>query len=115
MFSADFEKAFDSIDHTFLFSHLKSYGFSPDFIQWVKTLFNNAESYVMNDGHSTGHFPLKRGKRQGDPLSAYLFILALEVMLFQLRSNEQIEGIKINDFKVKLAAYADDTNLFLHT
>ena len=56
----------------------------------------------MNNGHSTGYFLLKRGTRQGDPLSAYLFILALEVMLFQLRSNEQIEGIKINDFEVKL-------------
>ena len=33
LFSADFEKAFDSIDHTFLFSVLKSYGFGPDFIQ----------------------------------------------------------------------------------
>ena len=33
-------------------------------------------------------------------------------MLFQVRSNEQIEGIKINDFEVKLAAYADDTYFF---
>ena len=112
LFSADFEKAFDSIDHTFLFSVLKSYGFGPDFIQWVKTLFSNAESCVMNNGQSTGYFPLKRGTRQGDPLSAYLFILALEVMLFQVRSNEQIEGIKINDFEVKLAAHADDTYFF---
>ena len=63
LFSADFEKAFDSIDHTLLFSALKSYGFCPDFIQWVKTLFNNAESCVMNNGHSTGYFPLKRGTR----------------------------------------------------
>ena len=81
-----------------------SYGFGPDFIQWVKTLFSNTESYVMNNGHSTGYLPLKRRTRQGDPLSAYLFILALEVMLFQVRSNEQTEGIKINDLKVKLFA-----------
>ena len=112
LFSADFEKAFDSIDHTFLFSVLRSYGFGPDFIQWVKTFFNNAESCVMNNGHSTGYFSLKRGTRQGDPLSAYLLILALEVMLLQVRSNEQIEGIKINDFEVKLSAYADDTYFF---
>ena len=64
------------------------------------------------NGHSTGYFPLKRGTRQGDPLSAYLFILALEDLLFQVRSNEQIEGIKINDFEVKLSAYADDTYFF---
>ena len=48
LFSADFETSFDLIDHTFLFSVLKPYGFGPDFIQWVKTLFNNTESCVMN-------------------------------------------------------------------
>ena len=32
LFSADFEKAFDSIDHTFILAVLKSYGFGPDFI-----------------------------------------------------------------------------------
>ena len=48
LFSADFEKAFDSIDHTLILAVLKSYGFGPDFIQWVKTLLNNAESCVMN-------------------------------------------------------------------
>ena len=58
LFSADFEKAFDSIDHTFILAVLKSYGFGPDFIQWAKILLNNAESCVMNGGKSTGYFPL---------------------------------------------------------
>ena len=53
LFSADFEKAFDSIEHPLLFAVLKSFGFGADFIQWIKTFFNNAESYVMNNGNST--------------------------------------------------------------
>ena len=77
LFSADFEKAFDSIDHCFLFLVLKSFGFSPDFLQWVRTLLKNSESCVMNNGFSTGYFALERGTRQGDPLSACHFILAL--------------------------------------
>ena len=72
LFSADFEKAFDSIEHTFIFATLESFGFGPQFIQWVRTFLKNAESCVMNNGHSTGYFSLKMGTRQGDPLSAYL-------------------------------------------
>ena len=63
----------------------------------------------MNNGHSTGYFPLEKGTRQGDLLSAYLFILALELMFIQIRNNDQIKGLKINDNIIKLSAYADDT------
>ena len=82
------------------------------FIQWVKTLFSDAESCAMNNGHSTGYFPLKRGTWQRRSLVSVPLILALEVMLIQVRSNDQTEGIKINDFEVKLSAYADDTYFF---
>ena len=59
LFSGDFEKAFDSIDHTFILVVLEKCGFGPDFINEVKTLFTGAESCVMNNGHSTGYFHLK--------------------------------------------------------
>ena len=96
--------------HCFLFSVLESFGFGPEFLQWVRVLFKNAESCVMNnDGHTTGYFPLERGSRQGDPLSAYLFILALEIMFIQIRNNDPIKGLKIDDNIIKLSAYADDT------
>ena len=54
LFLADFEKAFDSIDHCFMFSVLKSFSFGPDFIQWVRTLFKNSQSCVMNNGFAHG-------------------------------------------------------------
>ena len=93
---------------TFILAVLKSYGFGPDFIQWLKTL-PNAES-CHKRGKSTGYFPLQRGKRQGDPLSAYLFILALKVMLFQIRKDDNYQ--RHNDRKRKLSAYADDIYFF---
>ena len=69
----DIEKAFDSVDHSFLFAALESMNFAPDFINWIKVLSNKQESCVINGGTSTGYFPLERGSRQGDPISAYLF------------------------------------------
>ena len=79
------------------------------FTQWVKTFINNTGSCVMNRGKSTRYFPLKRGTRQGDPLSAYLLILALEVMLTQIRKDDSLRGITAEDTVIKLSAYADDT------
>ena len=60
LFSADFEKVFDSIEHAFLFAVLKSYSFGPQFIQWVRTFVKNAESCVLNSGHSMGCFLSER-------------------------------------------------------
>ena len=59
LFSADFEKAFDFIEHTFIFAILHSFGFGPDFIQWVKTFLYKTESCVMNNGSSIGYFTFK--------------------------------------------------------
>ena len=108
LLSADFEKAFDSIEHTFIFAALESFGFGPQFIQWERTFLKNAECCVMNNGHFTGYFSLKRGTRQSDPLLAYVFILCVETLLIQIRENPDIKGIAIGTEEIKLSAYADD-------
>ena len=62
------------------------------------------------NGHSTGYFSLKRGTRQGDPLSAYLFILCVETIFIQIRENPDIKGIRIGTEEINLSAYADDAD-----
>ena len=58
-------------------------------------------------------FKVERGVRQGDPLSPYLFIIALELLLIKIRNDPCIKGIKIDNTEVKLAAFADDLTTFL--
>ena len=111
--TADLEKAFDSIDHTFLISCLKKYGFGPKFIKWVNILLNKNESCVMNGGTTTKYFNLHRGARQGDPIAAYFFILVLEIFFIMIRNNKSINQLQILDFSYILSAYADDTTFFV--
>ena len=75
--TVDIEKAFDSINHCILIKVLEKYVFEKDFIKWIKMLLQNQESCIVNGGTTTSYFKLKKGARQGDPISAYLFILVL--------------------------------------
>ena len=90
LFAADIEKAFDSLEHSFIFATLTRFGFDKDFIQWVRTLLCDGSICVMNNGQSTGYFNLERGARQGDPLSSYIFIFCLEVLFIQIRNDRSV-------------------------
>ena len=113
LLTIDFEKAFDSVEWNFLFRVLESLNFGDTLIRWIKTLYKNSSSCVMNRGLSTGYFPLGRGVRQGDPLSPYLFIICLEVLLNHIRLSKDIKGLSIEQTQIKLSAFADDLTLFL--
>ena len=46
----DIMKAFNSLDHTFVISVLKKFGFGNNFVSWIETLISKQESCVINDG-----------------------------------------------------------------
>ena len=77
----DTEKASDSINQFFLIKVLEKSGFEKDFIKWIKILLQNQESWIVNGGTTTNYFKLEKGTRQGEPISAYLFILVLSSIL----------------------------------
>ena len=51
--------------------------------------------------------------RQGCPLSAYLFILVVEILAIMIRSNRLIKGIKLKNKEIKISQLADDTTIIL--
>ena len=106
-----FEKVFDSLNHKFLIA-LTKYGFGEDFIDWIKILSTNQESCEINRGRTTTSFHLERGARQGDPISAYLFVLALKLFFISIKSDKNIYGINTFNHEFLYTTYADDTIFF---
>ena len=51
--------------------------------------------------------------RQGDPLSPFLSIIVIELLLLSIRQTKSIRGILINGSEIKTSAFADDVTIFL--
>ena len=92
---------------------LRKFGFGIDFVSWIKTILKNQESCIINGGKTTKYFKLERGARQGDPISAYLFILVLEIFFIFVKNNPKVKGLNIFKHEFLYTAYADDTTFFL--
>ena len=52
----DFQKAFDSINHDFMFKALSVFNFGPSLIRWIQIFYKNISSTVMNNGYTTSPF-----------------------------------------------------------
>jgi exonuclease III len=111
--SIDFEKAFDSVNWHFLYDTLKQLNFGDKIISYIKTVYNNIESTVINNGNTSHFFKLERGGRQGCPLSAYLFIIIIETLANKIRSDPNIKGIRIDKKYIKISLLADDVTCIL--
>ena len=109
----DFEKAFDTVSHSFIFKILKRHGFGTSIQKWIRLFYNNAESSLLINGNMSDRFFVNRGCRQGDPLSPYLFLLCAEVLATMARNNHDMKGIVIDNKEFKISQFADDTTFIL--
>ena len=108
----DFEKAFDTLEWSFISKTLEVFNFGNKFKKWFTVLYNGVQSSVVNGGFMTNYFEITRGVRQGCPLSPSLFILAVELLALKIRQNKNCEGIYLpNNQEVKISQFADDTTI----
>ena len=113
LLTIDFEKAFDTVSHQFINKVMKRFNFGKDMIKWIEIFYNKCISSVLVNGHPTEFFDVKRGCRQGDPLSPYLFLLCIEILAQNIRMNKGIKGINVEGNEMKVSLYADDLTLYM--
>lgn len=111
----DITKAFDSVSWEYLLDLLGRRGFPNSWINWLAALLRTSSSHIMLNGCPGDNFRHLRGLRQGDPLSPYLFILAIDVlnnifdMATQLGHLSKLKGRQAN---LRISMYADDAVIF---
>ena len=127
--SLDFKKGFDTINHHF-FCLLEELRFKESFIRWIQTLYNNANGKVINYGWISEKFSIKRGVRQGCPLSALFFIIVAEIVAAKViikkkkkkkkKKKSKIKGITVPNpdldnpetMDIRITQFADDNTIF---
>ncbi|TWW53588.1 Transposon TX1 uncharacterized 149 kDa protein ORF 2 [Takifugu flavidus] len=112
LLSLDQEKAFDRVEHSFLWRTMERFGFSAVLIAMIKVLYRDIESVLKFNGGLCAPFRVNRGVRQCCALSGMLYALSLEPLLIKIRAN--VQGLVLSGFtgNLVLSAYADDVIVF---
>ena len=76
-------------------------------------MYSKPRCKIVNNGYISESSNLSRGVKQGCPLSAYLFIIAIETLAVKIRSNNNIKGLEIHFLKTKVSLYVDDSGFLL--
>ncbi|XP_024868629.1 uncharacterized protein LOC112452576, partial [Temnothorax curvispinosus] len=110
----DFTRAFDSLNHAFLWKVLMDYGVPDKIVRVIKALYRDASSCVAHGGVLGESIAINAGVKQGCVLSPFLFILVVDHIL---KSLERAPRGVLWSFQKRLEDldYADDICLLAHT
>ncbi|GJU49071.1 RNA-directed DNA polymerase, eukaryota, reverse transcriptase zinc-binding domain protein [Tanacetum coccineum] len=118
-FKVDIQKAYDTVSWEFLETCLLKFGIHKVMVGWIMVCLKSVSFSVCVNGESHRFFKAKRGLRQGDPVSPYLFTIVMEV--FTLMLKRQINNEKrfkyhwgCRNMEIVNLCFADDLMMFCH-
>lgn len=102
----DITKAFDTVPHSMISLGLKTKGVPEHIIDLVKRMYDDCRTTIKAAENKSVEVLLRRGVKQGDPLSPLLFNLAIEPIIKYI--DECTEGVSVNNEFISVLAFADD-------
>ncbi|GJR71495.1 putative reverse transcriptase domain, reverse transcriptase zinc-binding domain protein [Tanacetum coccineum] len=118
-FKLDIEKPYDTVDWKFLKDVLIGFGFHSRMIGWIMECVTSTSFSLSINGSLLGYFKGKRGLRQGDSMSPYLFTLVMEVLTLVLHRRAHESEFTYHRYYSKLniinLCFTNDMFLFAHS
>ncbi|GJV71773.1 hypothetical protein Tco_1491768 [Tanacetum coccineum] len=114
-FKLDIQKAYDTVNWRFLKHILKCVDFHPIMTKWIMACVTSTSFSLSINGNIHGYFKGKRGLRQGDHLSPYLFTLVMEILTLILQRRVRESDIyhkNYKDLNIINVCFTDDLFLF---
>lgn len=105
----DFAKAFDSVNWESMLHIRTVRGFPAKWGRWMRSLLVSSRSAVLVNGVPGPWFACKRGLRQGDALSPYLFLIVADVLQQLIKNASDIRHPLDERAPCTVLQYADDT------
>jgi hypothetical protein len=109
----DFAKAFDTVSWAGLSKVMRARRFSELWIGWMETILKTSKFAVLVNGCPGPWITCKRGLRQGDLISPYLFLLVAETLQCMIRGCADIQHPTEDGSPCAILQYADDTLIVL--
>ncbi|XP_078540693.1 uncharacterized protein LOC144826172 [Lissotriton helveticus] len=109
----DMEKAFDSVEWSFMRAVLTRLGLGQLFVQMISVLYNDPVAHIRIGGKVTDPIRIGRGTRQGCPLSPTLYALIADPLACAMREYHVHRGLNFPTYKLVITTYADDTLLYV--
>ena len=106
VFFADLKAAFDNIDRAVLWDMMKKRGITESIIDRVREIYEDTRCRVRIGDEETEEFRVKKGVRQGCPLSPTLFNIYIADIEEEMEKGPG--GVKVGSSKVWTLEYADD-------